>query len=112
MTLEKTSPKAKKLEYRVAKSFLLDLQPLSVVEDEGFKELLAEAEPRYSVPCRHAFRNVVLPNLYNKCADKLKTVIRNYRKQYGTNCLISITTDVWTSATNISYMSHALYILS
>lgn len=37
-----------------------DSQPFSVVEDAGFKELVAKLDPTYTLPTREAVKNMVL----------------------------------------------------
>jgi hypothetical protein len=46
------SPKAKRLTNNIVKMICLDLQPLSMVEDSGFRSLMSEAEPRFVIPTR------------------------------------------------------------
>jgi len=41
-----------------------DLQPLSVVEDSGFREFIKALDPRYTLPSRSQIRNKLLPGEY------------------------------------------------
>ena len=51
--LHHDSPKAKRIEYKLAKCICRDLQPISVVEDKGFQELIAETtDGKYVMPNR------------------------------------------------------------
>ena len=108
---DKNSPKAKKLEYKIAKTMFLDLQPLSIVEDTGFQELMSEAEGRFVLPSRNTFRNNILPKLYNDAAAKLKTKIDAYRKQFGDKTMFGVTTDGWTSSATTSFVTYTLHII-
>ena len=46
------------------------MQPLSVVKNAGFKQLMYTAEPRFKVPSRPYFTNTVIPAMYTR---KMKT---------------------------------------
>ena len=47
--------KALAITQKVSEFIVLDAQPTSVVEDEGFCRLLEDLEPRYSLPSRKYF---------------------------------------------------------
>ena len=110
---DKSSNKRKvnSLNYKVAKMIFLDLQPLSLVDDAGFRELMKEADSRYTLPCRKTVRNAILPELYARCSQKLKDTIQSYKTEYGEFALFSITTDAWTSSANQSYITYTLHII-
>lgn len=67
-----------------------DLQPLSVVEDKGFRELINGLEPSYNMPSRFTFTKSYLPQQYQQKKEKLKALIS---KSYS----VALTTDAWTS---------------
>jgi len=88
----------------VAKLFIKDLQPLSIVEDEGFRSLMNLLAPDYDLPSRVTFRQRVIPSLYEKCAQDVKAVIAaapNY----------CITTDAWSSRTCHSYVTYTMHTI-
>ena len=111
-SLPENSPKAQKLTYKVAKTMFVDLQPLlSVVEDIGFFELMAEAENRYVIPSCKKFTCNILPELYTKAASVVKAHIEEYQKSYGINCLFGVMTDAWTSGANQSFVTYTLHMV-
>ena len=71
------SLKALAIIQKVLEFIVLDAQPMSVVEDEGFRRLLEHLEPRYSLPSRKYFSETALPDQYKKYANtsqkRLKT---------------------------------------
>lgn len=85
------SEKAKAINDRLMEFIALDDQPFSVVEDPGFRKLIAHLEPRYTIPSRRFFSDVSLPALY----DLVATHIHNMIDKNGLN--VSFTTDIWTS---------------
>ena len=40
-----------------------DIQPLSVVENIGFKRLINKIQPRYKIPSRIYFSNTLMPKM-------------------------------------------------
>lgn len=90
----------------------LDLQPISIVEDIGFSELLAETtDKRYVIPSRKKFTNSILQELYTNASDKLKLEVTNFHSTFKNNCLFGITTDAWTSGSNCSYVTYTLHLV-
>ena len=89
----------------------LDLQPLSMVEDSGFRSLMSEAEPRFVIPARKSLRNNIIHTLYASATAKVKDNIAEHKQKYGTNALYSITTDGWTSNNTTSYIAYTLHII-
>lgn len=66
------------------------LQPLSVVEDKGFKRLVSALNPRYGLPSRRELVRNHLPSIYNQEVDRVFTEIEITH-------VVSLTTDIWTS---------------
>ena len=58
--LEKGSVKAKAITNAIGRMVAIDLRPYSVVENEGFRELLRLLEPRYSIVSRKELTSVVV----------------------------------------------------
>ena len=50
-------------------TILADLQPISLVEDEGFRRLIHAAWPKYEIPSRKFFREK-LPSVYNAVRER------------------------------------------
>ena len=59
-------PCAKELTYCLAEMIAINLQPFSIVEDVSFCRLMAELEPRYSLPSRRYLSDVVVPEIHFK----------------------------------------------
>ena len=68
----------------------IDLQPFSVVEDNGFIRLVAELDPRFVSPSRHYLSEIVIPEIHAKTKFKVTELLRSTK-------YISLTTDIWTS---------------
>lgn len=75
-----------------------DLLPYSFVDNNGFRNLMAEVAPRYQVPSRKYFTERVIPNIFEKIRSNLILALKQADA-------FSFTTDLWTSQhTTISYM--------
>lgn len=90
--------KQKALTMAITKMIAVDDQPFSVVEDEGFSEVLEVAEPRYDKPSRRYFADVALPALHDIVATHVHKLLDCNVKD------ISFTTDIWSSDLNQTSM--------
>lgn len=68
---------------------ILDIQPMSIVTDQGFKRLIRTAWPKYSMPTRQTFANR-LNSKYDKHFSELK-------KELNKTKHVAITEDGYTS---------------
>ncbi|KAI2662343.1 E3 SUMO-protein ligase ZBED1 [Labeo rohita] len=87
----------KRLDNKLLKMMVKDMQPYNIVNDEGFREFVYALDPRYQLPSR-------------------STLIRNLEEQYDTTKTslkkkmeeadhISVTTDMWTSINTEAYLA-------
>ena len=49
---------------RIGEMLAVDCQPLSMVEDVGFKRVLQILEPHYKCPSRKYFTDTIIPKIY------------------------------------------------
>lgn len=80
-----------------------DLRPIQTVECDGFKALMAFCEPSYVMPGRKFFTSE-LERLYKKLIEKLKMALEPIEG-------VSLTSDIWTSSTNESYLSLTVHFI-
>lgn len=85
----------------VAKMIAHDDQPISVVDNDQFRELMAEALPRYKLPGRTFFTEKEIPNIYAELKHKLQKVIT---EALVSNGFISFTTDIWSRDNSMGSM--------
>lgn len=88
--LSPDNAKAKGITEKLLNFIVLDDQPLSVVENEGFRSLIEHLQPRYSLPSRRYLSETALPELYNRVSTKLAEKLKRVPA-------LSFTTDIWTS---------------
>ena len=87
------SKKKKELNEKVMEFICLDHQPLSVVEDIGFKRLVNCLDPRYTLPSRKYFTDQCLPELYQTIYSHIQNLMKDDK-------IVSIgfTSDIWSSS--------------
>ena len=85
MKLPPNSERAKKITEAIAYFISKDLQPYSVVENEGVQNLLSILEPRYVIPSRKYFTDgTAIPKLYSKVKEEVnKTLNLAQRSSYN-----------------------------
>lgn len=81
----------------LAKFVVKDEQAFKVVEGDGFKELVQELQPMFVIPSRVTFARDV-HNLFCREREKLMEEL------ITTGQRVCLTTDCWTSRTQMSYM--------
>ena len=82
-----------------------DLQPVSIVEDQGFLKFLRVLDHKYIPPSRCSIMRDHLPQLYTSKCDELKKELEGV-----THC--SITTDCWTSRATEGYITVTCHYIS
>ncbi|CAB4036879.1 zinc finger BED domain-containing 1-like [Paramuricea clavata] len=75
-----------------------DMQPLSVVENEGFIKFVKELDPRYQLPSRSTITRSLLPKKYEKLKDAVKRELTQVKH-------VALTTNLWTSNQTLSYLT-------
>lgn len=79
--------------------FIKDFQPFSIVEDKGFREYTNALNPAYHPPTRQHISNTLIPTLYEKTLNKMRNIdLKNIPS-------LSLTTDLWTSASQDAYIA-------
>ena len=96
--------RSKEIHFLIAEMVALDCQPISIVEDSGFINLIKFLRPNYPLPSRRYFTERIIPCVYNTALDFLRNVIENCQ-------FISFSTDIWSTGKNmfISLTGHCVY---
>ncbi|XP_043262245.1 E3 SUMO-protein ligase ZBED1-like [Colletes gigas] len=107
--LDENSSRAQQLTYGIARMMTRDLQPYSLVDDDGFLTLMKIAEPRYKIPSRTTFSQTIIPKMY----EDLKVHVKNeISTAIRSNSVFAFTTDGWTSRAVQSYMSLTVHYIT
>jgi hypothetical protein len=94
----KSEPRVKKLDAAVVKFIVGKHQPLSLVDDPLFVEMLAEFDNRYRLMCRQTLTNTLIFNAYNKVTERIKQICYNVA-HFGSSA------DAWTSDTGEPFLA-------
>jgi len=76
-----------------------------VTEDKGFCELVHLLDPRYKIPRKKFFRNVLLEYKYDDMKNLLKSILLNVS-------YVSLTTDCWTSKAVDGYITVTCHFIN
>ena len=88
----------KRLNRILLRMIVKDMQPFSVVTDDGFREFIAALDPSYSLPDRKTLTQELLPSMYRDAVDNMKTALEKADA-------VTLTTDGWTSLTTEGYLA-------
>lgn len=80
----------------LAKMIASDFQPLSVVEDKGFRSYTHALNPIYAIPSKNTLSQTIIPRLYDRDRASLRERVKN-------STAVCLTTDCWRATT--SFMS-------
>lgn len=100
-------PKAISITGQIALMIVKDQQPISLLEDKGFVDLIKYLAPRYNVVSRRHMTETVIPKLYSYVKKAIKGMIKECRGVAG----IAFTTDGWTSRSNTSYLTLTVHLI-
>ncbi|KAK1900776.1 putative AC transposase [Dissostichus eleginoides] len=82
-----------------------DMRPISMVEDEGFKQMVTTFHPGYTLPSRTHFTKL-MEGKYEATFGKLKNALK------ATKNKIALTTDAWTSVATEAYLGITCHFIS
>ncbi|XP_005101836.1 zinc finger BED domain-containing protein 4-like [Aplysia californica] len=100
------SVRKRQLDEHILDLILLDMQPLSVVEQKGFRKLINALDPKYEIISRKRLTSQLLPSRYQEEKDKLICELKAVND-------VAVTSDCWTSRSNEAYTTiTAHYITS
>ncbi|KAK3891165.1 hypothetical protein Pcinc_004954 [Petrolisthes cinctipes] len=88
-----TNPRQKELTNCIVAFTAHDLLPLSLVESERFRILMATAEPMFIMPSRKHLSTVLLPQYSTTIQTQLKTQLQQVKN-------LCLTKDLWSSRDN------------
>lgn len=91
-------PQSQAIIKKIAEFIVLDQQPISVVDDTGFIQLLKHLSPKFKCPGRRYFSDVIIPKMY----DDVKTKIG---QMFDSIDYMAFTCDIWTARSLDSYCS-------
>ena len=81
-----------------------DLQPASIVEDDGFLKFLKVLDPKYIPPSRRTIMRDLLPRLYAKKEQEVRGILDQSK-------WCTITTDLWTSRATMGHMTITCHLV-
>jgi hypothetical protein len=79
-----------------------DMQPISIVEDDGFVNFCQAMNPKYLLPSRQVISKTLIPAIFEEVQRKLghKLVQAKW---------VSFTTDLWTSANTTGFLALTIH---
>uniref|UniRef100_A0ABM5EIX3 Zinc finger BED domain-containing protein 6-like n=1 Tax=Pogona vitticeps TaxID=103695 RepID=A0ABM5EIX3_9SAUR len=95
-----THPMALQLASDTAWMLAVDMQPLSYVDNEGFRRLMATAQPRWKVPSRTFFATKAVPELSKLVSRAVRQVVA-----CSLGRVVHIAIDTWAGRRAATYLS-------
>jgi hypothetical protein len=96
----RNSIKVKAITHAIGMMIAVDLRPYSIVENEGFRQLLKILEPQYPIISRKELTQTVVPEIFSDIKQKVKLSLQ------GSKSRVNFTTDMWKcEGQNREYMT-------
>ena len=109
--------RALRVHRKVGEMVAIGCQPISVVEDVGFRQVLRTLEPRYQCPSRKYFTETIIPKIYSGMKEEVLKLLNN--SNVAIACTernyVSFTSNAWSSDVNntslLSLLAHWIAVL-
>ena len=88
--------RAQRVYRKIGEMVAIDCQPISMVEDVGFRQALKLLEPRYQCPSRKYFTETIIPKIYSGMKEEVVSLINSCDDE----SYLSFTMDAWSSSVN------------
>ena len=69
--------RAQQVHRKVSEMVAIDCQPISVVEDVRFRQVLRTLEPRYQCPSRKYFTETIIPKIYSGMKEEVLKLLNS-----------------------------------
>jgi len=102
---EKNSPKQREISEAVVKMIVKDIRPISIVENEGFRDLVSLLEPRYTMASRQHITRRILPEFLSRVQCSLGSLLVEV-----SSC--NLTLDIWSSRRMHAYMGISIHFIT
>ncbi|KAI9552615.1 hypothetical protein GHT06_020482 [Daphnia sinensis] len=87
----------KKIDILLAEMIVLDNLPLTVLQRDGFRRLISFIAPTYNIPSYEKMRDTIIPSIYARTAEVVKTVLKSCD-------VVTIMLDLWSSNSMVGFM--------
>ena len=92
------SQRRKLIDDSLTTMIVIDLQPSSIVNDEGFIDFVRVLDPRYTLPSRRSVMRSLLPEKYESVKAKILSSLSDTK-------YVALTTDLWTSCQTEGFLT-------
>ncbi|KAK4009706.1 hypothetical protein OUZ56_018852 [Daphnia magna] len=84
---------------------VMDNLPSTVLQRDGFRRLISFIAPTYNIPSYEKMRDTIIPSIYARTAEVVKTVLKSCE-------IVTIMLDLWSSNSMVGlWGSHARLLL-
>ncbi|KZS07309.1 Uncharacterized protein APZ42_028994 [Daphnia magna] len=87
----------KKIYILLAEMIVMDNLPLTVLQRDGFRRLILFIAPTYNIPSYEKMRDTIIPSIYARTAEVVKTVLKFCD-------VVTIMLDLWSSNSMVGFM--------
>lgn len=101
-----SNKKSQELNFSLVNVLVKNYLPMQLVDSVHFRNFVHSLNSNYSVPSRKTVATVLIPQLYDIAAEKIKTSLRS--PDINAVCL---TTDSWTSRANENYVAITVHYI-
>ena len=95
----------KRLNNMLLKMIIKDMQPFSIVEDQGFQDFISAIDPSYKLPNRKMIARELLVDSYRDTIQKVTAIMDSVES-------VCLTTDSWTSVITENYLAVTAHFLN
>eukprot|EP00094_Tigriopus_californicus_P005736 TCALIF_05529-PA protein Name:"Similar to Zbed4 Zinc finger BED domain-containing protein 4 (Mus musculus)" AED:0.18 eAED:0.25 QI:5/0/0/1/0/0/3/0/325 len=97
-----TSPKKLELDRALIQMISNDMQPILIVEDDGFVNFCQVMNPKYLLPSRNVISKTLIPAMFEEVERKLGQKLVQAK-------WVCFTTDLWTSANTTGFLALTIH---
>ncbi|KZS10217.1 Uncharacterized protein APZ42_025370 [Daphnia magna] len=87
----------KKIDIILAEMIVMDNLPLTVLQRDVFLRLILFIAPTYNIPSYEKMRDTIIPSIYARTAEVVKTVLKSCN-------VVTIMLDLWSSNSMVGFM--------